>query len=100
MLEAILRLHPTTFCAPATIYRFLIKEDLSAYDLRFIKHAGVAGEPLNPEVYYKIKELTGLALYEGFGQQRNAGHARKLWLLPCPSRFYGKTEPHLRYQPD
>jgi acetyl-CoA synthetase len=68
MLEAIMRLRPTTFCAPATIYRFLIKEDLSGYDLSFIHHACVAGEPLNPEVYNKIKELTGLKLYEGFGQ--------------------------------
>lgn len=68
MLEAIMRLKPTTFCAPATIYRFLIKEDLSGYDLSFIKHACVAGEPLNPEVYKKIYELTGLELHEGFGQ--------------------------------
>ena len=68
MIDAICRIRPTTFCAPATIYRVLIKSDLSGYDLSFIKHATVAGEPLNPEVYRKIIELTGLELREGFGQ--------------------------------
>ena len=48
MLEAIQRLRPCTFCAPATIYRFLIKEDLTQYDFSFIEHASLAGEPLNP----------------------------------------------------
>ncbi|MBQ9994470.1 MAG: AMP-binding protein, partial [Clostridia bacterium] len=47
MLEAICRIRPTTFCAPATIYRVLIKDDLSGYDLSFIEHATMAGEPLN-----------------------------------------------------
>ncbi len=68
MLSAMMRLKPATFCAPATIYRFLIKEDLSAYDFSFIRHASIAGEPLNPEVYKKIQELTGMELREGFGQ--------------------------------
>ena len=68
MLDAICRIRPTTFCAPATIYRILIKDDLSGYDLSFIKHATVAGEPLNPEVYKKMIELTGLEVREGFGQ--------------------------------
>lgn len=72
MLDAIQRLRPTTFCAPATIYRFLIKEDLSGYDFSFIEHASIAGEPLNPEVYKKIQELTGLRLHEGFGQSETS----------------------------
>lgn len=93
MLEAILRLHPTTFCAPATIYRFLIKEDLSAYDLSFIKHAGVAGEPLNPEVYYKIKELTGLALYEGFGQSETPVMLANFGFFPVRPGSMGKPNP-------
>ena len=58
----------TSFCAPPTIYRFLIKEDLKAYDLSSIKHCGIAGEPLNPEVFYQFKEATGLEVKEGFGQ--------------------------------
>lgn len=58
----------TTFCAPPTMYRFFIKEDLDKYDLSSIKHATVAGEPLNPEVYNKFLQSTGLKLMEGFGQ--------------------------------
>jgi acetyl-CoA synthetase len=68
----VLRIRPTTFCAPATIYRYLIKEDISGYDLSFIEHASLAGEPLNPEVYKKIAELTGLKIYEGFGQTESS----------------------------
>lgn len=58
----------TTFCAPPTILRFLIREDLSHYDLSSIKYATVAGEALNPEVYNKFLEATGIKLMEGFGQ--------------------------------
>ncbi len=72
MLETIHRLKLTTFCAPPTIYRFLIKEDLSNYDFSTIKHAGIAGEPLNPEVFNKFYELTGLKLAEGFGQSETS----------------------------
>jgi acetyl-CoA synthetase len=68
MMQAIIRIHPTTFCAPATIYRVLIKEDLSKYDLSFIKTTAMAGEPLNPEVYHQFKKITGLEIREGFGQ--------------------------------
>jgi acetyl-CoA synthetase len=49
----------TTFCAPPTMYRFIILEDLSKYDLSSIKHATTAGEALNPEVFHKFKKLTG-----------------------------------------
>jgi len=58
----------TTFCAPPTIYRFLIREDISKYDLSTIQHATTAGEALNPEVFYKFKDATGLSVFEGFGQ--------------------------------
>lgn len=58
----------TTFCAPPTMYRMLIKEDLSKYDLSTVEHATVAGEALNPEVFYQFKKATGLELMEGFGQ--------------------------------
>lgn len=58
----------TTFCAPPTMYRFLIREDLSKYDLSSIEHATVAGEALNLEVYNKFLEATGIRLMEGFGQ--------------------------------
>ena len=58
----------TTFCAPPTMYRMLIKEDLSRYDLSSIRHATIAGEALNPEVFYQFQKATGLSLMEGFGQ--------------------------------
>ena len=58
----------TTFCAPPTMYRFFIKEDLSKYDLSSIKYSTIAGEALNPEVYEQWKKHTGLPLMEAFGQ--------------------------------
>jgi len=58
----------TSFCAPPTIYRYLIKEDLSRHDLSRLKYAVTAGEPLNPEVYTQFLRLTGLEMYEGYGQ--------------------------------
>ena len=57
----------TTFCAPPTMYRMLIKQDLSRFDLSSIQHATTAGEALNPEVYYQFEKATGLQLAEGFG---------------------------------
>ncbi len=58
----------TTFCAPPTMYRFFIKEDLNKYDLSSIKHASIAGEAMNPEVFERFREATGLSIMEGFGQ--------------------------------
>ncbi len=58
----------TTFCAPPTIYRMLIKQDISRFDLSSIHHASTAGEALNPEVFKKFEEITGLQIMEGFGQ--------------------------------
>jgi len=58
----------TTFCAPPTMYRMLIKQDLSQYDLSSIQHATTAGEALNPEVFYQFEKSTGLRIHEGFGQ--------------------------------
>ena len=58
----------TTFCAPPTMYRMLIKQDLSQYDLSSVQHATIAGEALNPEVFHQFQKATGLSLMEGFGQ--------------------------------
>lgn len=71
-LETMERLRLTTFCAPPTVYRFLIKEDLKKYDLSSIRHAGIAGEPLNAEVYKQFLEGTGLSVREGFGQSETS----------------------------
>jgi len=58
----------TTFCAPPTMYRFFVKEDLSKYDFSTIQRATIAGEALNPEVFNQFRQATGLKLREGFGQ--------------------------------
>ena len=58
----------TTFCAPPTMLRMLVKEDLSKYDLSSIQHMTTAGEALNPEVFRQFKDATGLEIMEGFGQ--------------------------------
>ncbi len=61
----------TTFCAPPTMYRMMIKEDLTKYDLSSIQHATIAGEALNPEVFKQFEKLTGLQVMEGFGQSES-----------------------------
>jgi len=93
MLDAIIRLRPATFCAPATIFRYLIKEDLSAYDFSFIHHTSVAGEPLSPEVYHRLKEKTGLELREGFGQSETSVMAAVFKWLPVRPGSMGKPAP-------
>ncbi len=68
LLEIISKHKVTTFCAPPTIYRFLIKEDLTKFDLSSLQYCVVAGEPLNPEVFNQFYKATGIELKEGFGQ--------------------------------
>lgn len=58
----------TSFCAPPTVYRFMIKEDLSKYNFSSLKHLSTAGEPLNPEIFKRMKDATGIEIHEGFGQ--------------------------------
>ena len=58
----------TTFCAPPTMLRMMIKEDLSKYDFSSVRHMTTAGEALNPEVAMQFKKATGLEIMEGFGQ--------------------------------
>ncbi len=68
LLEKISHYKVTTFCAPPTIYRYMLAEGLEKYDLSALKHCAVAGEPLNPEVYNKFRHMTGISLMEGYGQ--------------------------------
>jgi acetyl-CoA synthetase len=68
LLSRIAHYKVTSFCAPPTVYRYMIKEDFSKYDLSNLKYAQTAGEPLNPEVFMKFKKMTGLEIKEGFGQ--------------------------------
>lgn len=71
LLEKITQYQVTTFCAPPTMFRFMLQEDVTQYDLSCIHHCCIAGEPLNPEVFKKWYELTGLKLCEGFGQSES-----------------------------
>ena len=58
----------TSFCAPPTVFRFLIKEDVEKYDISSLRYCTVAGEALNPSVFDRWKRLTGISLMEGYGQ--------------------------------
>ena len=93
MLEVIVKYKVTTFCAPPTIYRFLIKEDLTQYDLSSLTHCSIAGEPLNPEVYNQFYKATGLKLAEGYGQtELTLAVANFPWMEPKPGSM-GKPAP-------
>ena len=75
----------TSFCAPPTIYRFMIREDLSKYDLSSLEYCCTAGEALNPAVFDKLKEKTGLNIMEGFGQTETTMTLGTFpWMTPKP----------------
>ena len=75
----------TSLCAPPTIYRFLIREDLSKYDLSSLEYCTTAGEALNGAVYDTFKQLTGVRLMEGFGQtETTLTLATFPWMEPKP----------------
>ena len=85
----------TTFCAPPTMYRMLIKQDISRFDLSSIEHASTAGEALNPEVFRQFEKSTGLKIMEGFGQSEStlivgnlAGGSHKLGSMGKPVPLY------------
>ena len=94
LLEKVKKYKVNTFCAPPTIYRFLIKEDLSNYDFSNWTYATTAGEPLNPEVYNKFYKISGLKIREGFGQSETVAIvANFLWIDPKPGSM-GKPAPN------
>jgi len=68
LLKQMQDFHVTSFCAPPTVYRFLIREDLSKYDLSALEYCTTAGEALNPNVFLEWKERTGIMIYESYGQ--------------------------------
>ncbi|MBR3659020.1 MAG: AMP-binding protein [Bacteroidaceae bacterium] len=85
ILAAMAKYKVTSFCAPPTIYRYLIREDLSQYDLSALKYCTTAGEPLNPSVFDFWKEHTGLDIHEGFGQTETAMTIGTFpWMTPKP----------------
>ena len=95
ILPLFAKYHITTFCAPPTMYRMLIKQDLSQYDLSSIEHASIAGEALNPEVFRQFEKVTGLRIMEGFGQSEStliignlAGDSHKIGSMGKPVPLY------------
>ena len=96
LLKMVEKYKITTFCAPPTIYRFFIKADLTKFDLSSLKHCTTAGEALNPEVYKKFFEATGLKLYEGFGQTESClSLATYKWETPHTGSM-GKPSPYYK----
>jgi len=85
MLDVLERYRVTTFCAPPTIFRFLIKQDLSAWDFSHMRYCATAGEPLNPEVFHQFERGAGLRIMEGYGQTESVVMvATWPWMEPRP----------------
>lgn len=85
----------TTFCAPPTMLRMMIKQDISKYDLSSVNHMTTAGEALNPEVYRQFEKATGLQILEGFGQTESTmiignmiGDSHKIGSMGKPAPIY------------
>lgn len=68
MMNVISKYHVTTFCAPPTTYRFLVKADVKKYDISALKYIVTAGEALDPELFEEVYRFTGLRMFEAFGQ--------------------------------
>lgn len=93
VLEMIEKFHITSFCAPPTVYRFLIREDVKKYDISSLKYCTNAGEALNPNVFDRWYELTGIKLHEAFGQtETTATVGTYPWVEPRPGSM-GKANP-------
>lgn len=85
MLKMIEEHKITSFCAPPTIFRFMIREDLNKFDLASLKYCTIAGEPLNPAVYEAFYNATGIKLMEGFGQTETTMTIGTFpWMEPKP----------------
>ena len=85
LLRQIEKYKVTSFCAPPTIYRFMIREDLSKYNLSSLEYCTTAGEALNPAVFDKLKEKIGLTIMEGFGQTETTMTLGTFpWMTPKP----------------
>ncbi|MBE6712525.1 MAG: cupin domain-containing protein [Ruminococcaceae bacterium] len=85
----------TTFCAPPTMLRMMIKQDISRFDLSSVRHMTTAGEALNPEVYRQFEKATGLQILEGFGQTESTmivgnmiGASHKIGSMGKPAPIY------------
>ena len=93
IMRAMERYHVTSFCAPPTIYRFMILENFSKYDLSSLEYCTTAGEAMNPSVETKFFKLTGIHIMEGFGQTETTMTLGTFpWIKPRPGSM-GKPNP-------
>ena len=93
LLEIMQNYKLTTFCAPPTMYRFMLQEDVKSYDLSSIENWATAGEPLNAEVFNRWLKLTGGKIHTGFGQTEGTVlFADFEWFQPIPGSM-GKPSP-------
>ena len=95
ILPMFAKYHITTFCAPPTMLRMMIKQDISKYDFSSVRHMTTAGEALNPEVYRQFEKATGLQILEGFGQTESTmiignmiGKPHKIGSMGKPAPIY------------
>ena len=93
ILPMFAKYHITTFCAPPTMLRMMVKEDISKYDLSSVRHMTTAGEALNPEVYRQFEKATGLQILEGFGQSESTMIIGNLTGAPHKIGSMGKPAP-------
>ena len=98
ILPMFAKYHITTFCAPPTMLRMMVKQDISRYDFSSVHHMTTAGEALNPEVYRQFEKATGLQIIEGFGQSESTmiignltGAPHKLGSMGKPAPIYRVT---------
>ena len=96
MLGRIQKYKVTTFCAPPTIYRFLIREDLSRFDLSSLRHVTTAGEALNSEVYNRFLTTMGLKIKEAYGQTETTLLAATMYWMESKPGSMGKPSPAYR----
>ncbi len=92
-LEFLQRYPITTFCAPPTVYRMLVLEDLSAYRFAQLRHCTGAGEPLNPEVIATWRSATGLTIHDGYGQTESVLLCGNFPCMPVKPGSMGKPSP-------
>jgi acetyl-CoA synthetase len=93
LLEKMEKYKLATFCAPPTIYRFILQHDIKKYDLSSIVHCSTAGEPLNPEVYNRFLKETGIRILNGFGQSETTVLVANFeWFETLPGAM-GKPNP-------
>jgi len=93
LAKVIRRCKPTTFCVPPTMYRFLLKNGITKEDFASVVHCSTAGEALPPEVSEEFKRITGLSIYEGFGQTESSVMLATYQWFPAKPGSMGKPSP-------